>query len=307
VARLAPLLVAVALLAATAFAFAFAEHLKLEPSPIRGPRVDRVFSPVCECAQDLAHVGFSLREGGRISVAIVDDDGAVVRTLVSDQHYDRGPVQLVWDGRDEGRRLVSDGVYRPRVDLERRTPILMPNRIEVDTKAPEVRITGTSRRTISPDGDGRFDGITLSYRLGEPARAFFYVGRVRHEVKRSRKTTGTFRWFGRIDGTAARKGLYRLSIAAADDAGNVSERTLSVPVRIRFLELDPIPRAAAGRLFRVHVDTDLRTVAWSLGRRHGRASPRRLTLRAPNRPGVYRLTLSGHGHRDTTRLVVRRR
>lgn len=306
-ARLAPLAVAVALLGATAIAFAYTEHLKLEPSPIRGPRVDRVFSPVCGCAQDLAHVGFSLRRAGTITVAIVDDDGHVVRTLVSGQHYARGPVRLVWDGRNEKRAVVRDGSYRPRVDLERRTPILMPNRIEVDTKPPEVRITGTSRRTISPDGDARFDGVTVSYRLGEAARAVFYVDRTRYEVKRSRRTVGSFRWFGKLDGGPVRPGVYRLSVAAADDAGNVSERTVSVPVRIRFLELDPIVRAAPGTRFRVRLDTDARVVAWSLAGRRGSAPAAELVLKAPARPGAYRLVVRARGHRDTARLVVARR
>ena len=72
-----------ALLLATAAAFAVTEHLKLQRSPIAGPMIDRIFSPVCRCERRTARVGFTLRRGGRISVAIADRDGDVVRTLVS--------------------------------------------------------------------------------------------------------------------------------------------------------------------------------------------------------------------------------
>ncbi len=48
--RLLSTLLVVALLGGTAAAFAVTQGLKIEPSPILAPRIDKVFSPVCDCA-----------------------------------------------------------------------------------------------------------------------------------------------------------------------------------------------------------------------------------------------------------------
>ena len=73
-ARLASTVLVVALLAATATAFALTEGLKLEPSPILGTRVDKVFSPVCRCESARARISFRLREADRLDIALVDSD-----------------------------------------------------------------------------------------------------------------------------------------------------------------------------------------------------------------------------------------
>src|SRR5205085_9796399 len=136
-----------------------------------------------------------------------------------------------------------------RIELGRRT-IVMPNRIAVDTRAPTIRVTRTTRRVISPDGDGRFDGITIAYAVDEPAHAVLDVGRARYEERRGLGTSGTFRWFGRLGGRTLRPGTYRLTITAEDAAGNVSKPTPRVAVRIRFVELARhVVRVRAGTRF----------------------------------------------------------
>ena len=87
--RLAPFLLVVALLGATAAAFAVTEGLKLEPSPVRGTEVDKVFSPICDCPTRVAHIRFRLTRRNRLQVAIVSG-GKVVRTLEADKLYGRG-------------------------------------------------------------------------------------------------------------------------------------------------------------------------------------------------------------------------
>ena len=65
----------VALLAATAAAFVLTQGLKSQPSPIRGTKVDDVFSPVCACDTETASIAFRLREADRLDVGIVDGAG----------------------------------------------------------------------------------------------------------------------------------------------------------------------------------------------------------------------------------------
>ncbi len=90
----------VALLAATAAAFALTQGLKLQKSPIFGTQVQPVFSPVCGCDKDTARIVFKLRNADRIDVSIVDGD-EVVRTIERGRSYPKGPVVIEWDGRDD--------------------------------------------------------------------------------------------------------------------------------------------------------------------------------------------------------------
>jgi hypothetical protein len=305
VARLAPTVLALLLLVATATAFAVTERLKLQPSPILEPSVDSLFSPTCGCREDEARIAFSLRRGGTVTLTVVDSNNHAVRTLVSDRRYGRDRINLAWDGRYADGRLVPDGTYRLRLDLPRRAPILMPNRIQVDTRAPRVEVVSTSRPLISPDGDDRYDGVTVRYRADEPARAALFVdGRV-HEQKRLAQSSGEFRWYGQLGARRLRRGTYRLSVAAADDAGNMSQLTAALPVRIRFVELARSTiRVPARSRFGVRVRTDARHVDWRLATRSGRAAAGLLRLRAPRRPGLYFLYVTANGHGDRARIVV---
>src|ERR687897_3396783 len=95
----------VALLAATAAAFALTQGLKNQPAGIFGTEVPRdVFSPVCGCESDLATITFKLREADRLDVSIVDGSERVVRTIERGREYERGPVEIEWDGRDDAGR-----------------------------------------------------------------------------------------------------------------------------------------------------------------------------------------------------------
>ena len=81
-AQVAAALVVAALLGGSAAAFAFAEHLKLEKSPVFSTRVGKLLGPNCRCQYRLIPIQFTLRKPDRLSVVIVDSDGHVVRTLL---------------------------------------------------------------------------------------------------------------------------------------------------------------------------------------------------------------------------------
>src|SRR4029077_1820263 len=90
VGKYAPAVLVAVLLIATTAAFAYTERLKLTPSPILGTRVDKQFSPACECETSAARIAFRLRNRDRITATIVDSGGDVVRTLVTDRPQSRG-------------------------------------------------------------------------------------------------------------------------------------------------------------------------------------------------------------------------
>ena len=305
-ARLAPIAIVTALLVATAIGFVLAERVKLERSPILEPRIDSVFSPVCECRQHQARVEFTLRNELRASVTVIDGDGDAVRTLAAQRRFPNRRVRLLWDGRDDARRRVPDGKYRLRLELGRRT-IVPPNRIEVDTRAPEVTIAGLSRPVFSPDGDRRSDAVLLRYRIDERARAVLYIGTTRFERKKLRGEEGAFRWNGRRSGRTVPAGLYSLGVVARDDAGNLSAPARR-RVRVRFIELARERlEATAGTRVGVRVRTDARSFEWRIGSRTGTAEPGVLVVRAPSTPGRYRLFVTANGHAARAVLVVRPR
>ena len=307
-ARYASAALVAALLVATAAAFAYTERLKLTPSPIRGTRVDKVFSPVCECETDNARITFRLRRHDRLTITVVDHNRRVVRTLVSGRDQRAGRVVAFWDGQDDAGEVVPDGAYRPRVKLalNRRT-IILPNPIEVDTRPPRVELSDVRPRIFSPDGDGRSDRVRVSYRVDEPARVALYVDGVRRVLKRGSKTEGTIDWNGKVDGVALPTGVHALSLVARDLAGNLGTRTPPVRVVLRYIALGrKRVLVAPGRKFALLVSADAKQVEWHLGRRSGTAPPGTLRIRAPLQPGRYTLTVREHGHAVRAAVIVRR-
>jgi hypothetical protein len=306
VARLPQTLIVLALLGATAAAFAVTERLKLERSPITGTRVDRVFSPVCECARDVAVISFVLRRRGSVTVEVLDSGGDRVRTLVRDREEERGRVSYTWDGRDDLERIVADGVYRPRALLEEHgRTIVLPNPIRVDTKSPRIRLLRVFPRVFSPDGDGRRDRVVARYEIDEAARAMMLVDGRRRVLSKFRETAGQLVWFGRVNGRTVRPGTYEIRLRAFDRAGNRDSSRRAVPVVVRFVELrrDRI-EAVAGRRFSVGVSTDAVSYRWIFAGDRGTGRRRNLVLRAPETPGEYRVIVTVPGRADSADVVV---
>jgi hypothetical protein len=304
--RLPQMLVVLVLLGATAAAFAVTERLKLERSPITGTQVDKVFSPVCECARDSATISFVLRQPARVTVDLLDRDRRSVRTLARDADERRGPVSYVWDGRDGLDRVVPEGVYRPRVRLRQHgRTIVLPNPIRVDTTAPVVDLARVRPLTFSPDGDGRRDRITARYLVDEPARAVMLVNGRRRVMNRLLRTNGRLHWFGRIGGAAVAPGSYEVRLRAVDRAGNRSRRTDAVAVRVRYVALTRERLVvAAGQRVRVRVLTDAQSYRWRFAGRTGTARTARLRLRVPEEPGRYALYVVVGNRADRAEVVV---
>lgn len=300
------LLVVLALLVGTAAAFAVTEQLKLERSPITATRVDKVFSPVCECPRDFALVSFVLRRPETVTVRIQDSEGEPIRTLVRRRSEAKGRVSYTWDGRDDLDRVVAEGIYRPRVELERHgRTIVMPNRIRVDTTQPRIVLTSVRPRVFSPDGDGYGDRVSVRFRVDERSRPVLLVdgsARVRGKFRRS---AGKLVWFGNLDGRVARPGTYELRLRAVDEAGNRSHRTRAVAVRVRFVELarDRI-EVDAGRRFSVRVFADAPSYRWRFAGRTGTSRRPVLVLRAPGEPGDYVLYARVGSHSDSAAVTV---
>jgi hypothetical protein len=307
VARWLQLVIVLVLLGATAAAFAVTERLKLERSPITGTQVDPVFSPVCECARDVSVISFILRRRETVTLDILDRGGRSIRTVVRNLPEPAGRVSYTWDGRDNADRVVSEGVYRPRVRLRRNgRTIVLPNPIRVDTTAPVITLVRAFPRVFSPDGDGRRDRVTVTYRIDERARAVMLVDSRQRVQSKFRRVKGQLVWFGRVDGHTVAPGLYEIRLRATDRAGNRSMRTRAVPVRVRFVALsrDRI-EVVAGKRFSVRVLTDADSYAWLFAGKRGVGRREVLVLRAPETPGAYSLyvTVGGRAVRAAVDVI----
>ena len=238
---------------------------------------------------------------------MLDSSGEPVRTLVRKRREQRGRVSYTWDGRDDAGRIVAEGLYRPRVQLEEHgRTIVLPNPIRVDTTAPTVTLVRVFPRVFSPDGDGRNDRVTAEYEIDEPARAMMLVDGRRRALSRFRATEGRLVWFGVVHGRPVRPGNYEIRLRAFDRAGNRSARTRAVTVRVRYIEFvqDKVD-AVAGRRFRIGVSTDAISYRWIFDGRKGKYRRKLLTLRAPETPGTYVIYVVLGRWADRAEVVVR--
>jgi flagellar hook assembly protein FlgD len=228
--RLAVTVLLLALLAATTTAFALTEALKLEETPIARPRFNVAFSPGCSCIHDTARLPVKLKEAETIDATIVDSEGDEVRTLTVASRREPGRMVLLWDGKDDGGGIVPDGTYRLRLRFERSDrSIVVPNAIQVDTRAPTIELVGVTPRAPAPAEE-----VAVAARTNESARLLVFArGR---RVARSRLGgPGVVRltWDGTVRGRRPLPaGEYAVTLVVQDRAGNRSDQTAAVPVQL---------------------------------------------------------------------------
>lgn len=222
------------LLAATAAAFVRAEDQKLEPSVIETVEVDpRLISPTCRCETASVSIEVELRRPSAVTVAIVNEEGDVVRDLAV-RETPLEHVSTRWDGRDDAGNVVPDGRYRPQLRVVRdgRT-FLLANRVEVDTRPPRATVVSALPEVLTPDGDGRSDRVEVVYRLSERAQPLLFVNGIVRVRGYSRRREGKLNWYGRRRGRALPPGKYELQLAARDAAGNLGPLGRPVTIRVR--------------------------------------------------------------------------
>jgi hypothetical protein len=261
---------ALALIAATAAAFAWTESLKLERLPVVGPRFPESFSPVCVCPSETAKLRLRFRVTDTVDADILDADGEVVRSL-GERRVRPGVVTFEWDGRNDEGQVVPDGPYRLRVELEdKRRTIVVPNRVFVDTVPPEILAMRQNVLAFSPDGDRHADVVRVAYEADGPGGPLLYVGDELVAEERTRRPRSFVRWGGRLDGELLPPGSYRLTLRVRDPAGNLSRESERITVELRYITLSAgAYRAARGGVLVFGADTDSPRWSWRLQRLRG--------------------------------------
>jgi hypothetical protein len=141
--RLAPAALVAALLVATSAAFVVTEA-EADSEPDREARVDKIFSPTCDCATDSAEIAFRLGARTR-EPQIIDSGGDVVRELARSRPQGRTAVAYVWDGRDGNGQVVAEGLPTACPPRPAAPAIVMPNPIRVDVTPPRIEASPRGR------------------------------------------------------------------------------------------------------------------------------------------------------------------
>jgi hypothetical protein len=296
---------------ATAAAFAITERLKLVKSPIYGTVISpAVFSPTCRCTSGKASISVKFRHADIVTVSVLDSKLRPLRTLAASERRPRGLSVFRWEGLTDFGDRAPQGTYRVQIHLARQhRTILLPNRILLDTTAPQVLDATPNRQQFSPDGDQLADSISIRYVLSEPGHVAVYFHGHRIIRGRSHLAKGAVVWTGRIDRHLLPPGVVTLTVGAIDLAGNVTPAAdrARVPVEIRYIALanHRIGGVKAGKVFEIGVSTDAALYSWRLGARHGVKAGPLLRLRAPQQRGRYTLTVREHGHVDRATVLVK--
>lgn len=300
-----------ALLVATAAAFAITERLKLTKSALMpGTKISRVFSPTCGCARAKANIVLVNRQRDTVDVTIVDLHRHEVATLVNGVSLKRGPVRLRWDGTTDSGARAPDGTYRVKIHFAgQHQTIVVPNRILLDTQAPKVEDVSVNREAFSPDGDKQADFVRITYALSKPAHLTLFLGGRRILETYRHPQRGSTTWNGKLpNGRLLRQGGYTLEVGALDLAGNSTPKAdrVRIHVRVRFIELAANRIVVRhGKRFTIGVSTDATQYSWQLGARKSHSSGPVLRLTAPQKPGAYTLTVGERGHYSRAHVVVK--
>jgi FlgD Ig-like domain len=166
-------------LVASAFAaFFVAQQLKTSPSVVQSFKLKYpVVSPNGDGRLDRERVTFKLKRADTVDVAVVNDQGDVVRELASGKHlekYRQLLPSLAWDGLNENGHAVPDGVYRIRITLrgEGRS-VIVPKAFRVDRTPPRVQIVsiGPDNKSLGPELLPHPSGAPARIHLSAPARS----------------------------------------------------------------------------------------------------------------------------------------
>jgi len=301
-------------LVASAFAaFFVAQQLKSSPSVVQSFKVKYpVVSPNGDGRLDRQRVTFRLKRADTVDIAVVNDQGDVVRELASGKHleaYRQLLPSLAWDGLDAAGRPAPDGLYRIRITLrgEGRS-VIVPRAFRVDRTAPAPRIL-----SIGPDPERGPEllphpsGAPARIRLSAPSRSgVLRIFRMWPGAPQPLTTiqvpdgATTVNWSG-TDGKGhpAPPAPYLVVAEVRDKAGNIGT---SVPLTARGL-----PALAYGRPLPGHGGITVRRVAVQpplIAARSGARVPLGTDARGKQYTWTARRTGAAVSRRGTARRAI---
>jgi flagellar hook assembly protein FlgD len=218
------------------------------------------FSPNGDGQDDATVLSYEPGESVQARLSVIDSDGDVVRRVTGWKSVGAAVHKIKWDGRvgsGSGVKPAPEGTAT--LLLEARDGAgntgTLRRRVVVDRT---LKLTGLSRATFSPNGDGAYDDVTLSYRL---TRAADVTATVAH----SGSTVRTFKigdlsagaqsvtWDGKLGGGGtATSGKYMVRVTADGAIGVTSaSRAVTVDTTAPRLTAPVTVRVAAGKTAKI--------------------------------------------------------
>ena len=196
-------------------------------------------SPNGDGRLDDLSIHYTISQAADWTVQIKAASGAVVRTFKGQGDA----VQVTWNGRNGGGKVVADGAYTVVATATCSRGTARPGiaTVHVDTAPPQAQQLAPSPATISPNGDGFADVCALKYQASESCQVRFSVLSTGLKVLRQvsgwsahAAGNGTVSWDGKITSgaklVAAPDGQYVLELDLKDQAGNVGRARCRVHV-----------------------------------------------------------------------------
>lgn len=214
-----------------------------DPAPASGPIVQApsrpiVFSPDGDLRSDDATIDFTLRDQSHVTLDVLNSEGRRVRRLLAHAWLDRGPIKVVWDGRDSSGVQVPAGVYTTSIVVDSVFGMRSTAQRRLTARTPALSISRfhSDRSAISPNGDHRGERLTAGVTLSRAGRISAAIVRpdgtvVRTLAAGAHHSRGAiaFHWNGRSDaGHRVGDGTYRL--VASGSTGAMPTNTIATPV-----------------------------------------------------------------------------
>jgi Tol biopolymer transport system component/subtilisin family serine protease/flagellar hook assembly protein FlgD len=130
------------------------------------------FTPNGDGLSDLTRIAYRVTGGApeyTVSINILTETSATVKTLVENEPQATGAYVFYWDGKNDANQLAGDDIYYYEIVVEDK----LGTRVEgggaallVSTR-PTVNLS-TNLSTFSPNGDGSSDTLTVDYSIAYP-------------------------------------------------------------------------------------------------------------------------------------------
>jgi N-acetylneuraminic acid mutarotase len=204
-------------------------------------------SPNGDAAQDNTEISIALSEACLLDLGVADEDGNTVRVLAEGQGLQAGTHAFTWDGKDEIGNVVEGNLTLSAyvMDLAFNSAEASLN-IAVDVTAPAVNDLYTSTPVFSPNGDGKFDSVSITFTTSEAGMGHIDLINPNPDVQGEERYVGeafpemwlddgehTFIWNGSLNGERIIKveSDFQLEIHLIDKAGNPAP-PVSAPIKV---------------------------------------------------------------------------
>ena len=290
------------------------------------------FSPNADGQDDATVVGYTPAESVQARVSVVDADGKVLRRIMPWTWVSASAQTSKWDGR-----ILSGGKLAPApegpntVQIEIRdgagNTTVVRRKVVVDRT---LALKGITHGTLSPNGDGVYDDVTLSFKLTRAADVTAVVTRggstvCSMELGRLAAGRQSVTWDGKLgaQGTAT-SGSYSIRVTADGALGvttvaqpvtvDLVAPRLAVPASVRVLrrktaKISCTPKDAYSPMVKVGaiVRNSAGTVVATINLGWVKAGGAHVCAWKPRRRGVYSVMFKAidlGGNRMTTPAVT---